>query len=152
MGFYGFTQAAELGTAAIGLVVSDIGASEKFYTEILGMKPSGGFELSEAWSKEAGMSNNRPFAVKTFRMKDHESATTLKLAYFDEVGKGEPVSGIDQYAGVHYLTFYVEDLSETKSNIEKAKIPLVGEVERKNYALLIIRDPDGIFIELIERK
>ncbi|HEY9117899.1 MAG TPA: hypothetical protein VIN11_08755, partial [Roseivirga sp.] len=78
----------ELGVLAIGLVVSDIKASEKFYTEIVGMVPAGQFSLDEQWSKEAGAANNKPFSVKMFKMKDQPSATILKLAYFDKTAKG----------------------------------------------------------------
>ena len=33
-----FSQSAELGVAAIGVVVSDIEVSERFYTEVIGMQ------------------------------------------------------------------------------------------------------------------
>lgn len=147
-----FSQSAELGVAAIGVVVSDIEVSERFYTEVLGMQQVGGFELSKEWSKEAGMSNNKPFAVKTFKMMDTESATVLKLAYFDQVNSINNIQGINQRSGVNYLTFYYQDLNEVKRRINNANIPVVGEVERDTYALIIIRDPDGIYIELIESR
>ena len=148
----GYSQAADQGVGAIGLVVSDIERSEKFYTDILGFIPSGGFELSETWSKEAGMSNNRPFAVKIFKKVDHPSATMLKLAYFDKVAKKKWNSGIENLSGVNYLTFYYNDLKEVVARINKAEIPIVGHVDRDSYELVIVRDPDGVFIELIVQK
>ncbi|MGI9546982.1 MAG: VOC family protein [Flavobacteriaceae bacterium] len=147
-----YSQSAEMGVGAIGLVVSDIAASEHFYTDILGMQHIGGFELSEEWSKEAGMSNNRPFAVKSYKMVNSESATVLKLAYFDQLELSNDLQGIEQRPGVNYLTFYYQDLMNVRKRITNAKIPIVGEVERESYALLIIRDPDGVYVELIERR
>ena len=150
--FQSRSQAAELGVGAIGLVVSDIDRSEKFYTEIVGMENSGGFELSKEWSAEAGMSDNRPFAVRTYRMNDNPAATTLKLAHFDKIDARPHPSGINKESGVNYLTFYYDDLEGVRERIAKAGIKIVGEVEGEGYALVIIRDPDGIFIELVEER
>lgn len=150
--FNGHAQNAELGVGAIGLVVSDLAKSEKFYVDILGFKANGGFELPKEWSEEAGMANGSSFAVKVFRLQEKETATMLKLAYFrDQVAKGE-LSGIGEKSGVNYLTFYYPSLEAVKERIMQAGLPVVGELERERYKLLIIRDPDGVFVELIELK
>lgn len=142
----------ELGVLAIGLVVSDIKASEKFYTEIVGMVPAGQFSLDEQWSKDAGAANNKSFSVKMFKMKDQPSATILKLAYFDKTAKPIQAKGIDVNAGVNYLTFSYESLAPVITRIEVAGIEIIGDVKRDGYWIVFIRDPDGIFVELIERK
>lgn len=148
----GIAQPAELGIGAMGLVVSDISESERFYVDILGMVPSGGFELSAEWSEEAGMAGGHPFAVKSFRSKESETATILKLAYFDNPVERRLITGIEKEGGVNYITFYYDTLTDVKDQILKAGIPIVGEVERPAYKILIIRDPDGVFVELIELK
>ncbi len=142
----------ELGVLAIGLVVSDIDASEKFYTDIIGMVPAGQFSLDEQWSEDAGAANNKPFSVKMFKMKNKPSATILKLAYFDKTAKNKASKGIDIKSGVNYLTFSYDDLAPVLTRIENAGIKIVGDVKRDNYRIIFIRDPDGIFVELIERK
>ncbi|WP_420385553.1 VOC family protein [Roseivirga sp.] len=155
-GFVGLNAQAwqndeELGVLAIGYVVSDIEASEKFYTEIVGMVPAGQFRLDEQWSKEAGAANNKPFTVKMFKMKDRPSATILKLAYFDKTKKQKGKKGIDVSSGVNYLTFSYQSLTPVLERIEKAGIEIVGDVKRDNYRIIFIRDPDGTYVELIER-
>lgn len=142
---------ADLGVAAIGLVVSDIEASEKFYTEILGMIQTGSFSLDEEWSEEAGMSEGRPFSVKMFRSVDGPSATILKLAYFDHVPKQSLPTSAATKSGVNYLTFHYNDLDPILERIEKANIDIIGKVKR-SYELVIIQDPDGVFIELVQPK
>lgn len=142
----------ELGVLAIGLVVSDIEASEKFYTEIVGMVPSGQFSLDEQWSKEAGAANNNPFSVKMFKMKNMDSATILKLAYFDKTSKQKEKKGIDVSSGVNYLTFSYKSLDPVIERIEKAGIKIIGEVKREGYRIIFINDPDGMYVEMIERK
>lgn len=143
--------AADLGVAAIGLVVSDIEKSEKFYTQIIGMSAAGAFSLDEEWSKEAGASGNRPFSVKMFKIKEVASSTILKLAYFDKVAPRPPQTGIDVNAGVNYLTFHLsmDDFKSTVDRIKKAKIDIIGWVKRDTYQLLFIKDPDGVFVELV---
>jgi catechol 2,3-dioxygenase-like lactoylglutathione lyase family enzyme len=143
---------AELGVLAIGFVVSDIEASEKFYTDIIGMSPSGQFTLDNEWSKDAGAANDKPFSVKMFKMKNQPSATILKLAYFEKTNKQKVKKGIDVRAGVNYLTFSYDSLIPVLDRIKNAGIKLVGDVKRDGYRIVFIKDPDGMFIELIERK
>lgn len=144
-------SAADLGVAAIGMVVSDIETSEKFYTEIIGMKPAGSFDLSSEWSKEAGAANGLPFSVKMFKMVDKDAATILKLAYFDEVEPRPKQTGVNEHAGVNYLTFNYTKAKFQKvvSRLEEANIKRLGWVKRESYQLIFIKDPDGIFIELV---
>ena len=144
-------SSADLGVAAIGMVVSDIEKSEKFYTEIIGMTPAGSFDLSPTWSKEAGAANGQPFSVKMFKMVDRDAATILKLAYFDKVEARPEQLGVNDYAGVNYLTFNYTKTSfqQVISRLDKANIEKLGGVKREGYQLIFIKDPDGIFIELV---
>ncbi len=72
-----FQSQAEMGVGAIGLIVSDLEASEAFYKDILGMFEVGKFSLDPEWSKEAGAANNEPFTVKQFKQKDIPTAFTI---------------------------------------------------------------------------
>ena len=143
--------AADLGVMAIGLVVSDIESSEYFYTEIIGMVPAGEFSLDSEWSEAAGAANGKPFSVKMFRMQDRKSATILKLAYFDATENRPEQNGLDTFAGVNYLTinYSAEAFSNVIKRIEDAGIRKTGWVKKENYQLFFVRDPNGVFVELI---
>ncbi|MCA6078748.1 VOC family protein [Fulvivirga sedimenti] len=149
--FYAYAQesSADLGVTAIGIVVSDIEKSEAFYTDLLGMVPAGSFSLDEQWSKEAGAANDRPFKVKMFKMVDRNTATIFKLAYFDKVKPRPKQTGVDSNAGVNYLTLNYSDLEPVRKRLEAAGITPLGWVKRDTYQLFFVRDPDGIFIELV---
>lgn len=140
---------AEKGIAEVGLVVRDIEESENFYTEVIGMKPTGGFELSEEWSREAGAANGKPFKVKTFKLQDDEAATVLKLAYFDKVSARPEQSGINSYSGMSYLTLHFKDFDALVKRLHKNHIKIIGWVKRDNYQLLFIKDSNGVFLELV---
>ena len=141
----------ELGVLAVGLVVSDIEASEKFYSQIVGMQPTIEFSLDEQWSKEAGAASEKPFSVKMFKMKNKASATTLKPAYFEKTKKQKARDGIDKLSGVNYLTFSYASLDPVIQRIENAGIEIIGDVKRETYRIIFIKDPDGIYVEMIER-
>lgn len=142
-------SAADLGVAAIGLVVSDIEESEKFYTEVIGMAPAGSFSLSPEWSDEAGAANGRPFSVKMFKLVDRNTSTILKLAYFDKIEERPEQTGVDIYAGVNYLTFNYSNFQKVVDRLNRLKIKRLGWVKREHYQLIFIQDPDGLFIELV---
>ena len=135
---------------AVGLVVSDIETSEKFYTEILGFTQFYEFSLDEAWADKAGMGNGKALSVKMFRLGGGPTAAALKLAYFAEAPAKKITSGIDVESGVNYLTLRYQDSSDVKKRIKSAGIPIVGEVVGPGYELFIVRDPDGVFIEIIQ--
>ena len=141
----------DFGIVAVGLVVSDIKESERFYTDLLGMIPVGEFELDNVWAKEAGASNGHPFSVKMFKLVDGDYATVLKLAYFDSVQPMSNKSGINSSAGVNYLTFYYSH-EGFQQVLERLKIDgrePIGWVKRDTYQLVFFKDPDGVFIELV---
>ena len=143
---------ADLGLGAMGLVVSDLEASEHFYKDILGMIDVGGFSLDEQWSQEAGASNGQPFAVKQLKLKDTTTATVLKLAYFDqEVARQEDKKSINSSSGVNYITFYYSAAAfqSAIARLDAAGIEKVGWVKRDRYQLIFVKDPDGVFVELI---
>lgn len=91
------------------------------------MIPAGSFDLSSEWSKEAGAANGKPFSVKMFKMVDEDAATVLKLAYFDKVEPRPEQSGVDENAGVNYLT-----LNYSKANFKQA----VSRLEEANIKKL----------------
>ena len=135
--------------SAIGYVVEDIDRSETFYTKVLGMKPAGSFSLDTTWSREAGAASGRPFSVKMFRLGDGPDATLLKLAYFESTSPRPPQDGLDTPGGVNYLTLAYGDLQRVVDRLKEAGIPVAGYVRRETYQLIFIRDPDGLFIELV---
>ena len=141
---------AELGVASIGLVVSDLEASEQFYKEIIGMEEIRQFSLDAQWAVEAGASNGKPFSVKMLKQKNLPSATILKLAYFESMDKKPEMSGVDVQAGVNYLTFSysADDFEAVIERIEAAGIEKMGWVSRDRYRLFFIKDPNGVFVEL----
>ena len=135
--------------AAIGYVVRDIDRSEAFYTKVLGMQAAGNFSLDTVWSREAGAAGGRPFSVRQFRLGDGPGATLLKLAYFEASEPRPPQEGLDTPVGVNYLTLAYPELAPVVARLREAGVPILGHVKREGYQLIFVRDPDGLFIELV---
>ena len=135
--------------SAIGYVVEDIDRAERFYTKVLGMTPAGSFSLDTTWSREAGAASGRPFSVRQFRLGEGPGATLLKLAYFESAAPRAPQDGLDTPAGVNYLTLFYKDLQPVVARLRKEGIPVLGYLRRETYQRLFVRDPDGLFIELV---
>lgn len=143
---------AELGVGAVGLVVSDMAASKHFYVDVLGFSRTGGFSLDKEWSSEAGFTDGKPFSVEVLKLVDNPSATVLKLADFASVPSAELRDNISGISGANYLTFNYPHLGDVLSRIENEGIQIWGHVERPSYQVVIVRDPDGVFIELVAPK
>jgi len=84
-------------------------------------------------------------------MKDLSSATVLKLAYFDKTENPLDKQGINISSGVNYITLYytTEEFQQVIERISAAGINKVGWVKRDSYQLVFIKDPDGIFVEIV---
>ncbi len=136
----------------IGVVVSDLDRSLAFYTDIIGMKEVGGFELDAAFGERSGLTGDLPLSVKILKLVDSPEATQWKIMSFGGTVEEDRNTFIQDDIGMQYTTIMVNDLNPFIERIEAAGIPLLGEtpipLEAPNY-LVLLQDPDGTFIELI---
>lgn len=137
----------------LGVVVADLEASAKFYTEVLGMTEIKGFAAPAPVATKFGLTNNQPIVVRKFVTADVKDAPALKLMEFPEAPGIKPDQKyIHSTLGVSYLTLFVNDMGDAVARAKKAGVKMRGETPakagRENY-LTVFQDPDGNFIELI---
>jgi len=91
--------------------------------------------------------------IRLFIMVKHQVnfIPPFHFSYFNKTKRSKSKKGIDANSGVNYLTFSFKSLAPVLERIENAGIDIVGDVEREGYRIIFIQDPDGIYIELIER-
>ena len=140
-------------TIDIGIVARDVEKSAKFYSETIGLKEIKGFSAAPEFGKKIGLVDNHPINVRVFVTEEIEGATRIKLMSFPAAGgKLADRSYIHSTLGFSYLTLYVKDMDESLARLKKADVKPLGETPvslgGKNK-LLVVRDPDGNFIELI---
>jgi len=125
-----------------GIRVKNMDQSIAFYTEILGMKLVGEREKTRPTEGEAAM------------LKSADSEQLLELNWYKEGSRfGTPyVNGSE----VDHLSFEVENLSEWIGSLEKKGVKIlirpkeIGADIGWNEAF--IEDPNGIWIEFLQRK
>jgi catechol 2,3-dioxygenase-like lactoylglutathione lyase family enzyme len=144
----------------LGVVVSDVDASVKFYTEAIGFKEVDGFKVPAGFAKDAGLTDDKPLDIRVLQLGDDENATKLKLMQLPGVkSKKSDNRFIHSQLGISYLTIFVVDTAKALDRLEKAGVkPLakgpVGLPEPlpQGVFLTVVRDPDGNLIELVGPK
>ncbi len=137
----------------IGIVVSDIDKSVKFYTESLGLTEVKGFSVTGELGRKIGLIDNHPTDVRIFVPAEADTATRIKIMSFPAApGKAADQAFIHSTLGIRYLTFYVSSADKTLERLAKTGVKPIGETPislGNNWRLIAVRDPDGNFIELI---
>ena len=141
------------GTIHIGVVTKDLDASVAFYTDVIGMTKTGGFEVDAAFGKASGLTNGLAFSVTVLRLKDSPDAAQFKLMSFEQDAKTPKSAHIEDALGMQYVTLMVSDLTPFVARIKAAGVSFLGETpvplgDSGNHFVLV-QDPDGTFIELI---
>ena len=139
-------------TIHIGVVVSDLEASMKFYMEAIGMQHVSGFDIGADLGKDLGLSDGIAFRVEVLQLGTDEDATQWKLMTFGDRAEGQENSFIHDRVGMQYITVYVRDLNDAVMRLDAADIPMLGQtpapIPDDNYFVLV-QDPDGNFVEII---
>ena len=139
-------------TIDLGMVVSDVEKTAKFYTEVVGFRELSGFDVSAQMANDTGLTDNRPFQVRVFVLGDEPAATRLKIMTIPGANsKKVDNQYISSSLGIRYLTVSVADLGKTLERLKQNAVAPVKEPYRlggNNY-LILVKDPDGNTIELI---
>lgn len=147
------TNAFSKPTIDIGIVARDVEKSARFYSEAIGLKEIKGFSAAAEFGKKIGLVDNHPINVRVFVTEEIEGATRIKLMSFPAAGgKLADRSYIHSTLGISYLTLFVKDMEQALARLKKANVKLVGETPvtlSGKTQLVVVRDPDGNFIELI---
>ncbi len=141
-------------TVDVGIVVSDLEKSVKFYRDALGFTEEPGFSVPAEMAGKSGLTNFQPFDVRIMVLGGEWNATKIKLMQIPQ-GTNKKVDNkfINSSLGLSYLTILVKD---TDKALERCHRLGVKEIHKKfelpypNKYLTLVRDPDGNLIELVE--
>lgn len=138
----------------IGVVVSDLEVSSRFYQQAIGFQNTSDFEVSADFGKDTGLTDGHGLAIKVFKLADGENATSLKLMQLEGVDSAKVNHQfIHSSLGYSYLTIYVENIDTAMERLQKAEVDPVSKepvaIEGTNLFLTLVSDPDGNLIELI---
>ena len=141
-------------TIAIGCVVSDIDASIKFYTEAIGFKVARGFKVAPDFATNTGLTNQKQLDITGLKLGDGPGATELKLMQVEGTSEKPANEFINSSLGFSYLTIFVNSMDAAMDRLKKYGAKTIGKepaalATNPKLALIILRDPDGNFVELI---
>jgi lactoylglutathione lyase len=147
-------------TIDLGVCVSDVAKSAKFYTEAIGFKELEGFSVPADFCKEAGLTDNKKLDIRVFALGEENSATKIKLM---QVPGTSPKKSDNAYVhsqyGFRYLTIMVNNTDAALARLAKAGVKPVAkgpvplpEGSPDGLFLTLVQDPDGNLVELIGPK
>ena len=145
-------------TIDLGVLVSDLDKSAKFYTDVVGFKEVKGFGVPGDFCADAGLTDNKPLTIRVFVLGEGASATKLKLMTVPGAKKNTN-EYVNSELGFRYLTIFVNDTTAALERLKKADVkPLakgpiaVPKDVAPNLFLTVVRDPDGNLVELVGAK
>ncbi len=139
-------------TIQVGVVVSDLDKAVDFYTNIIGMKKTGGFDVPGDKGKELGLTDGRSLKVTVLKLEDSAQANEWKLMSFGKKASHPKQRYIHDDTGMQYITIFVNKLQPFTERIKKNNIEILSgapSLLENGNGFILIQDPDGTFIELI---
>ena len=116
----------------IGIVVSDIKASLKFYQDMLGLEFVG---ITPVWF---GTMHRLRFGTSDFKLLEPKTVPPRGII------------GLENQLGYRYVTFVIKNISEVCSKLKARGIEFaLPETEiRPGMRIAMVKDPDGNIVEL----
>ncbi|HAB15100.1 MAG TPA: VOC family protein [Verrucomicrobiota bacterium] len=152
--FRNYSQSGEFSseTISVGVVVSDLDKSLKFYTNVLGLKKASSFAVNADMGKRTGLTDGVPVSITVLKLGDSKTATDWKLMSFGKPAAHPKQQHLQDDTGMQYITIHVKSLKPFLARCKENNVKLLGDTPiplggDQHFAL--IQDPDGTFIELI---
>ena len=137
----------------IGIVARDLEKSVAFYRDVIGCTEVKGFSAPAAFATSIGLVDNMGLMARVLVLGSEGKQSRIKLMSFAGVKTLQSdQSFIHSTLGFSYLTLHVKDLKASIGRLKKAGVKALGDTPVPlggKQALLVCRDPDGNFIELI---
>ena len=141
-----------MGSIQVGVIASDLQKSIDFYTQVIGMKKTGGFSVDEAFGAKSGLTGGLRIDVTVLKLKDDPEATEWKLLSFGKEATHPPQKYIQDDVGIQYITIFVKSMKPFLERLEKHNVEHLEELPtflEDGRQFVLVQDPDGNFIELI---
>lgn len=141
-------------TIDLGIVVSDLDKSMKFYTEAIGFNSIGEFTAAKDVTRDSGLSAGEEIVIKKLSLGKGNGATTIKLMQSAmDKSKMSDQTYITSSLGFSYLTIHVNSTKTALERLKKAGVKVLAKgpaiIPGGKVALTVVKDPDGNFVELV---
>lgn len=140
---------------AVGVIVEDLEKSLDFYINVVGMTKVREFVVDAEKARRMGLSDGEIFDIKVLKLVDSEDASEWKLMSFRKKSDTSKQEYLPQANGFRYVTIFVKSMKPVLERIKAHGVKTLGESPLMLDAarqFVLIRDPDGNFVELIGPK
>jgi len=138
----------------IGVMVSDLDESFKFYTDILGMEIwEEPYRMSAEGAAKYGINSGKEFNIINLKLKCDGYDIQFKLNKTSGNEPERPFSNeLDYYGferiGASYFSIDVEKVEPYARRIEENNIKHKTIVFPSGFTVILVHDPDGVLIEV----
>lgn len=144
-------------TVDVGLCVSDVEKSVKFYTEVLGFRELAAFDAPAQFLTDVGLTKELGAHIQVVALGDGPTATKIKLMQFKTApGARQDQSYLHSTYGIRYFTISVKDVNASVKHATEHGGKLVAKSPQPlpegfpaGLGLANFRDPDGNIVELV---
>ena len=127
----------------VGLCVTDLEASSRFYTELLGFEPLNRLEVPDSPADRL-LRLKAPLGLRAVYLA--KDGFVLELMHFDRPGNPEAAARPVNQPGLTHLSFSVEDPSAVAARADELGGLVLEETDVG--AGVFVQDPDGTLVEL----
>lgn len=153
---YGFNKiTSPVEVMSIGVIVSDLDESYKFYTDIIGMEKEDTYHQSSELSTKYGVNSGKEFNIINLRMDCDGYSLRFKLNKTEGNLPEIPFNNENEYygfekIGTSYFSIDVNDVESYKERLDQNNIKYKYLVipEWNNYKVILVHDPDGVLLEI----
>ena len=140
-------------TINLGIVVSDLEKSLKFYNEAVGFQITGEFTVGVDITRDSGLTEGSEILIKTLALGKGPGATTIKLMQPGKPAQKPDQKYITSSLGFSYLTIRVTSTKAALARLKKSGVKVLAKgpaiLPGNKVALTVVKDPDGNFVELV---
>lgn len=97
-------------TIQVGLVVSDLEKTVDFYTNVIGMIQTGGFNVPGEKAKNLGLTDGRSIEVTVLKLEDSIHSNEWKMMSFGEKAAHPKQKYLHNDTGLQYITIFVKNI------------------------------------------
>lgn len=140
-------------TINLGIVVSDLEKSLKFYNEAVGFQITGEFTVGVDITRDSGLTEGSEILIKKLALGKGPGATTIKLMQPGKPAQKPDQKYITSSLGFSYLTIRVTSTKAALARLKKSGVKVLAKgpaiLPGNKVALTVVKDPDGNFVELV---
>lgn len=138
---------------SVGVIVSNLDESRKFYTYIIGMEEESKWHQSSETSTKYNVNSGKEFNIINLRMKCDGYSLKYKLNKTKGNLPEVPFSNEDEYygfekIGTSYFSIDVHDVESYLERMDQNNIEYKYAVLPNDYKVILLHDPDGVLLEI----